>query len=70
MRAVIEVRKDADEKKLLGYLFKYSDLQMTFGINMVAIAEGKPQQLGLKALITPLYPPSGECGYAPHKLRA
>jgi DNA gyrase subunit A len=51
MRAVIEVRKDADEQKLLSYLFKYSDLQMSFGINMVAIADGKPQQLGLKAII-------------------
>lgn len=51
MRAVIEVKKDYDTEKILRYLFKYSDLQMTFGVNMVAIAGGKPQQMGLKELI-------------------
>lgn len=47
MRAVIELRKDADVQKVLAYLYKYSDLQASFGVNMVAIAEGKPVQLGL-----------------------
>lgn len=51
MRAVIEVKKDADAEKILQYLYKYSDLQITFGVNMVAIAEGKPQQMGLKQMI-------------------
>lgn len=51
MRAVIEVKKDGDAEKILQYLYKYSDLQVTFGVNMVAIAEGKPQQLSLKKLI-------------------
>ena len=51
MRAVIEVKKDADAGKRLQYLYKYSDLQVTFGVNMVAIAEGKPQQLGLKDML-------------------
>ena len=43
MRAVIELRKDADVDKVLAYLFKYSDMQVTFGVNMVAIADGKPR---------------------------
>ena len=47
MRAVIELKKGADADKILQLLFKYSDLQQNFGMNMVAIAEGKPQQLGL-----------------------
>ena len=51
MRAVIEVKKAADAGKILQYLYKYSDLQVTFGVNMVAIAEGKPQQLGLKDML-------------------
>ena len=50
-RAVIEVKKDADAEKILNYLYKYSDLQLTFGVNIVAIADGKPQQMGLKRLI-------------------
>ena len=51
MRAVIELKKDADVQKVLNYLYKYSDLQVTFGVNMVAIAEGKPVQMGLKTMI-------------------
>lgn len=47
MRAVITVRKDADVDAILSVLFKYTDLECTFGINMVAIAGGKPRQLGL-----------------------
>ncbi len=47
MRAVIYCKKDADVDAILSYLFKYTDLECTFGINMVAIAGGKPQQLGL-----------------------
>ena len=51
MRAVIEVKKDGNPEKLLQYLFKYTDLQCTFGVNMVAIAGGKPQQMGLKTIL-------------------
>ena len=51
MRAVIELRKDADVDKVLGYLFKYSDMQVTFGVNMVAIADSKPKLLSLKRAI-------------------
>ena len=48
MRAVIELKKDVDPERTLRLLYKYSDLQTTFGVNMVAIADGKPRQLGLK----------------------
>ena len=51
IRAVIELKKDADEQKILKQLFKYSDLQKTFGVIMVAIADGKPRQLSLLELI-------------------
>lgn len=51
MRAVIYLKKDADADAVLNYLFKYTDLECTFGINMVAIAGGKPQQLGLLDII-------------------
>ncbi len=50
-RAVIEIKKDGDPEKILQLLFKYSDLQCTFGANYVAIANGKPQQLNLKEII-------------------
>ena len=51
MRAVVEVKKDADPEKILNALYKYTDFQTTFGVNMVAIAEGKPRQMGIKQMI-------------------
>ncbi len=47
MRAVIEIKKGVDAQKILNLLYKYSDMQVTFGINMMAIANGSPKQLGL-----------------------
>ena len=51
MRAVIKLRKDADAKAILSYLYRNTDLETSFGINMVAIANGKPCQLGLLDII-------------------
>ncbi len=52
IRAVIKVKKDANIKNITDYLLKYTDLQCTFGINMVAIADGKPKQLSLLEIIS------------------
>lgn len=54
VRAVIELRKNADEDladKVLKYLFKKTDLQCNVSFNMVALADGKPQTMGLKTII-------------------
>ncbi len=50
MRAVIELKKDADAEKILEYLYKYSDLQVNYNVNMVAIADGKPMLLNIKRI--------------------
>ena len=52
MRAVIKLKKDTDAKAVLNYLYKNTQLETTFGINMVAIANGKPCQLGLLDIIS------------------
>lgn len=52
MRAVVKLRKDADAKAILNYLYKNTNLETSFGINMVAIAHGKPAQLGLMDIIS------------------
>ena len=52
LRAVIELRRDVDPMTILPVLYKYSDLQVTFGVNMVAIAEGRPMQMGVKAMLS------------------
>ncbi len=51
MRAVVELKRDVDPQKVINYLYKYSDLQTTFGVNMVAIADGKPVQMGIREMI-------------------
>lgn len=54
IRAVIELKKAADEdmaNKILKYLYKKTDLQCNVNFNMVALADGKPETLGLKAII-------------------
>ena len=51
IRAVIEVRKGFDTQDILTCLYKYSDMQVTFGINMVCIADGQPKQLSLMQMI-------------------
>ena len=52
MRAVIRLKKEANENYILEHLFKQTQLQVTFGINMVAIAGGKPRQMGLMEIIS------------------
>ncbi len=52
MRAVIKLAKDTDAKKILAYLYKNTDLEVSYGINIVAIADGKPKQLGLLNIIS------------------
>lgn len=51
MRAVIKVKKDGDVNAILNMLYKGTNLSTSFGINMVAIADGKPQQMGLFDII-------------------
>ncbi|MDE7394987.1 MAG: hypothetical protein K2M95_02560, partial [Clostridiales bacterium] len=51
MRAVIKVKRDADPRAIIDALLKYTNLSTSFAINMVAIADGKPQQMGLLDII-------------------
>lgn len=51
MRVVIKIKKDYDPKAIADLLFKYTNLQVSFSINMVAIAEAKPQTLSLLQIL-------------------
>jgi DNA gyrase subunit A len=51
MRVVIELRKDVDEQVVLNQLYKLSPMQSTFGVNMVALVNNRPQTLGLIPLL-------------------
>src|SRR5436190_13580994 len=48
MRVVFELKRDADDKVVLNNLFKHTQLQTSFAINMLAIVEGKPVLLSLR----------------------
>ncbi len=51
MRVVIELKRDASSEVVLNQLYRFSELQTSFGVNMLAITDGRPQQLNLKQLI-------------------
>ncbi len=51
MRIVIKLRKDVDASDVLSLLYKRTNLQVSYGINMMMIADGKPQQLGLLSIL-------------------
>ncbi len=51
LRIVIEIRKDALGNVVLSKLFKYTALQSSYGVNNIALVNGRPQQLNLKDLI-------------------
>jgi DNA gyrase subunit A len=48
MRIVIELRRDAPEEVVLNQLYKQTPLQSTFGVNMLALVNGRPKLLSLK----------------------
>ncbi|MBI1863557.1 DNA gyrase subunit A [Candidatus Microgenomates bacterium] len=51
IRIVIELKRDAVYKQVLNNLFKYTELQTTFPVNIVALVEGVPQTLGVKSIL-------------------
>ncbi|TAL90841.1 MAG: DNA gyrase subunit A [Rhodanobacter sp.] len=51
MRVVIEIRRDAMGDVVLNNLFQQTQLQVTFGINMVALLDGQPKLLNLKDIL-------------------
>ena len=51
IRIVLELKKGADVEKLTNMLYKKTKLEDTFGVNMLAIAEGRPEVMGLKQIV-------------------
>ncbi len=52
MRIVIELKRDAVPEVVLNQLYKFSELQTTFGANMLAINGGRPEQLNLRDILS------------------
>ena len=51
MRIIVELRKGADAQNVLNLLYKKTRLEDTFGVNMLAVADGKPETLGIVPII-------------------
>jgi DNA gyrase subunit A len=51
MRMVIELKRDASSEVVLNQLYRFSNLQMSFGVNMLALNDGRPMQMNLKELL-------------------
>ncbi len=52
MRIVIEMKRDASADVLLNQLYRFTPLQSSFGVNMLALNRGRPLQMGLRDMIT------------------
>jgi DNA gyrase subunit A len=51
LRVVVELKRDAEPEVVLAQLFRYTPLQTTFGVNMLALNGGQPEQLDVKRII-------------------
>lgn len=51
IRIVLELKKNADTEQIINMLYKKTKLEDTFGMNMLAVADGKPETMGLKQVI-------------------
>ncbi len=51
IRIVLELRRGADVEKLKNLLYKKTRLQDTFGVNMLAVADGRPETLSLRKIL-------------------
>jgi DNA gyrase subunit A len=51
MRVVIELKRDASSEVVLNQLYRFSEMQTTFGVNMLALNNGRPMLMNLKELI-------------------
>ncbi|WP_282008164.1 DNA gyrase subunit A [Brevundimonas aveniformis] len=51
MRVVVELKRDASGDVVLNQLYRFTALQSSFGVNMLALNRGRPEQMGLRTLL-------------------
>ena len=56
VRVVVEMKREADPEVVLNQLYKFTPLQTSFGVNMVALRGGRPATLNLRRSCTPSSP--------------
>ena len=70
VRVVVELKRDATPDVVLNQLFRFTQLQTTFGCNMLALNGGKPEQLALRDVTDATSSAFREKSSPPHRLRA
>ena len=70
IRLVIELKRDAIPKVVLNKLYKHTQLQTTFGVNMVALVDGVPRTLGLLPIVKNYVDHQTRHHRAAHEVRA
>ena len=51
MRVVIELKRDATPEVVLNQLYRFTNMQVSFGINMLALDRGRPRTMGLRDML-------------------
>ena len=51
LRVVVDVKKDANAQQIVNYLYKHTDLQVSYNYNVIAIVNKRPVQMGLAAML-------------------
>jgi DNA gyrase subunit A len=51
IRVVVELRRDASPEVVLNQLYRFTPLQTSFGVNMLALNRGRPEQMGLRVML-------------------
>ena len=70
MRVVIELKRDAPADVILNQLHRYTPLQTSFGVNMLALDHGRPLQMGLRQMLDIFLAHREEVVCPPHQVRA
>jgi DNA gyrase/topoisomerase IV subunit A len=65
---VIELKRDASSDVVLNQLYRFSNLQQSFGVNMLALNDGRPVQMNLKELLVAFVAFREEVVTKPHQV--
>ena len=68
MRIVIELKRNAQPQRVLNQLYKYTQLQSTFGVNMLSLVNGEPRTLPLRRMLQLFIEHRQKCNNPPHTI--
>ena len=70
IRVVIELKKDVSADVVLNQLYRFSQMQSSFGVNMLALNGGRPELMNLRKVLECFHGVSRRCRRAAHEIRS